>query len=169
MSNFAPSGASDWELRLNAILPLFGHRNWIVVADSAYPLQSRPGIETVVSGEDQLTVVRAVLDAIRSSLHVRAQVHADKELAFVSEQDSPGVTDYRQQLSALLHGSTVKYTLHEEIITRLDSFSEVFNVFIIKTNMTIPYTSVFFELDCGYWNPGARERLQQAMLFADLK
>jgi len=33
----------------------------------------------------------------------------------------------------------------------------------LKTNMTIPYTSVFFELDCGYWHPGAEERLREAM------
>jgi len=32
------------------LLPLFGHRNWIVVADSAYPAHSMPGIETIVSG-----------------------------------------------------------------------------------------------------------------------
>ena len=25
------------------VLPLFGHRNWIVVADSAYPAQSQAG------------------------------------------------------------------------------------------------------------------------------
>jgi hypothetical protein len=29
--------------------------------------------------------------------------------------------------------------------------------------MTIPYTTVFFELDCGYWNAAAEDRLRQAM------
>ena len=38
---------SDWEERLEAELPLLGHRNWIVVTDMAYPLQSAPGIETI--------------------------------------------------------------------------------------------------------------------------
>src|ERR1039458_10655620 len=28
---------------------------------------------------------------------------------------------------------------------------------LIKTDMTIPYTSVFFELDCGYWNAEAEQ------------
>jgi hypothetical protein len=40
---------------------------------------------------------------------------------------------------------------------------------IVKTDMTIPYTSVFFELDCGYWNAEAEQRLRQAMLASDLK
>ena len=38
---------SGWEQLLEERLPLFGHRNWIVVADAAYPAQCRPGIETI--------------------------------------------------------------------------------------------------------------------------
>jgi hypothetical protein len=32
--------------------------------------------------------------------------------------------------------------------------------------MLIPYTSVFFELDCGYWNAEAEERLREAIMKA---
>ncbi len=92
----------DWERELHALLPLYGHRNWIVVADSAYPAQSKPGIETIVSGADQIEVVRKVLDAINASRHVRANVYLDKELGFVPETDAPGVTAYRKQLDAML-------------------------------------------------------------------
>jgi len=35
-----------------------------------------------------------------------------------------------------------------------------FNVLIIKTNLTLPYTSVFFQLECGYWNAAAEENLR---------
>src|ERR1035438_5437227 len=88
------SNASDWIDQLSSILPLYGHRNWIVVADSAYPAQSKPGIETIVSGADQLDAVRHVFDAITACAHVRANVYVDKELAFVSEVDAPGISDY---------------------------------------------------------------------------
>ena len=55
MTESVTSAAFDWERQLSAaLLPLFGHRNWIVVADSAYPAQSKPGIETIVAGEDQI-------------------------------------------------------------------------------------------------------------------
>ena len=90
----------DWERELHTLLPLYGHRNWIVVADSAYPAQSKPGIETIVSGAGQIEVARRVLDAINASRHVRANVYLDQELAFVPEKDSPGVTAYRKQLDA---------------------------------------------------------------------
>src|SRR5258708_25122884 len=106
----------DWKARLSAILPLFGHRNWIVVADSAYPAQSKPGIETIVSGDDQLVVVQYVLDAIAACKHIRANVYVDKELAYVAESDAPGVVDYRRNLAAMFDGARVAYIPHEEII-----------------------------------------------------
>jgi D-ribose pyranose/furanose isomerase RbsD len=167
MAGTSTSTSPDWKSELSNLLPLFGHRNWIVVADSAYPAQSKPGIETVVSGADQLRVVQHVLDAITGSGHVRANVYADKELAFVREIDAPGIEDYRKDLEAVLHGARVEYIAHEQIISRLDQSAQIFRILLIKTNMTIPYTSVFFELDCGYWNAAAEQRLRQAMLVSD--
>ena len=154
---------TPWESQLNAILPLYGHRNWIVVADTAYPAQSKPGIETLVSGDDQIPVVRKVLDAIVAAKHIRANVYTDRELAFVAEPDAPGVQEYRQQLDAVLHGAHVHQLPHEQIIHKLDQAAQLVRILIVKTEMTIPYTSVFFELDCGYWNAEAEERLRQAI------
>jgi hypothetical protein len=82
-SNFQ---VADWERNLARSLPLFGHRNWIVVADSAYPAQSKPGIETIVSGEDQIPVVRQVFDAITLGQATSAPNLCDKELAFVPRE-----------------------------------------------------------------------------------
>ena len=169
MTNSITSEATDWKARLRAVLPLFGHRNWIVVADSAYPAQSNGGIETIVSGEDQLHAVRHVLDAICSASHIRANVYADQELAFVPDIDAPGVEEYRRQLETALDGARVEYIPHEQIIARLDESAQVFRILIIKTDMTIPYTSVFFELDCEYWNAEAEHHLREAMLVADLR
>jgi len=153
----------DWERHLNTLLPLYGHRNWIVVADSAYPAQSKPGIETVVSGAGQLEVARKVLDAIDASRHVRANVYLDQELDFVDEADAPGVTRYRNQLNELLKNANKIPMLHEQIIAKLDQVSQIFRVLIIKTDLTIPYTSVFFELGCAYWPAVAEERMRKAL------
>jgi len=161
--------ASDWQRQLSALLPLYGHRNWVVIADSAYPVQSKPGIETILADADQIHVVRTVLDAITASRHIRANVYADKELGFVAEKDALGVTEYRQQLDAVLSNSCVTYLPHGLIIAKLDQSAQVFRILVIKTDMTIPYTSVFFELDCGYWNAEAEQRLRQAMLVSDSK
>ena len=42
---------NNWRERLTEELPVLGHRNWIVVADAAYPAQCRPGIETLATGD----------------------------------------------------------------------------------------------------------------------
>ena len=39
----------NWEEILKDRLQLYGHRNWLVIADSAYPAQSRQAIETIVA------------------------------------------------------------------------------------------------------------------------
>jgi hypothetical protein len=157
----------DWKTHLSTIFPLFGHRNWIVVADSAYPAQSKPGIETIVADESQVDVVRHVFDAVTSSGHVRGKVYVDRELQFVREADAPGVELYRRQLEVALEGAQVNSIPHWQVITRLDETAQMFRVLIIKTAIAMPYSSVFFELDCGYWSAGAEERLRESMAAAD--
>src|SRR4051812_14136701 len=91
----------DWKQVLSEHLPLYGHRNWIVIADAAYPAQSRAGIETIVSNAGQIEVLKEVLSALSSSRHVRPIVYTDREMNFLSEADVSGIDNYRQQLSAL--------------------------------------------------------------------
>jgi hypothetical protein len=52
---------------------------------------------------------------------------------------------------------------HEEVIAQLDEAAKTFRVLIIKTEMVIPYTSVFIQLDCGYWSAEQEKRLREAI------
>ena len=145
-------------------LTFYGHRNWIVVADSAYPAQTSPGIETILSGANHFAVLNEVLSSISKSRHVRPIVFQDEELKFVPEEDAPGVQAYREQLAMLLNGlRDVNVQKHEDIIRKLDQTAQTFAVLIIKTTLTIPYTSVFFQLDCAYWSAASEKRLRTAM------
>ena len=155
--------SQNWRRIMAERLQLYGHRNWIVIADSAYPAQSRAGIETVVSGAEQMDVLKQVLSALAVSRHVRPIVYTDRELNFVPEQDAPGIGSYRQQLNAMLKGKSVQSLPHEEIISKLDQAGQTFRVLIIKTNLTIPYTSVFLQLDCAYWSVAAESKMRAAM------
>lgn len=156
-------GPDGWVAALRRRLPYLGHRNWIVVADSAYPLQSNPGIETIVSNADHLHVLRVTLDQLSKMPHVRPIIYTDKELQFVPDADAPGMTSFRQRLGTLLNSQPANTMPHEEIIHHLDEAARVFNVLIIKTNLTLPYTSVFLQLDCAYWGADAEQRLRQSM------
>ena len=153
----------EWESELNRRLSLLGHRNWIVIADAAYPLQSHPGIDTIAAAADQVHVVQTVLCQIAACKHIRASVYTDLELGFVEEPDAPGVSEYRQQLDLLLSSLNLKQLPHDQIVAKLDQCAQLFRILIIKTNLTIPYTSIFLELECGYWNAESEQRLREAV------
>lgn len=157
------STTSSVKCKLSERLPVYGHRNWIVVADSAYPKQSAAGIETVYVGGGQVEALKAVLEAIEAAPHVQAVVMVDAELAHVAEQDAPGIGAFRKELKTLLAGRQAKVMPHEEIIAQLDKGAELFNVLLLKTDMVLPYTSVFIQLDCGYWSAEKEARLRKAI------
>jgi len=154
---------SNWEEVLKDRLQLYGHRNWFVIADSAYPAQSSQGVETIVTGEEQTTVLSRAFAILRQCRHIKPTIYTDAEMKFVPEEDAPGISSYRKQLGDLLKEYEVRALPHEEIISRLDRVGEKFRVLLVKTNMRIPYTSVFLELECGYWNSQAENRLRAAL------
>jgi hypothetical protein len=164
-SSFAQQ--KDWRMILGERLPYFGDQNWIVVADSAFPLRSTPGIETIVSGDSHVNTVRQVLDLLAKQAHVRPLVHIDLELDHVAEQDAPGISAYRQLLSGLLEKyfpePPPKATYHTSMIRAIDEAAKTNNVLIIKTNMALPYTAVFIELRGGYWSDEAQQRLRESI------
>src|SRR5690242_10995699 len=153
---------ADWRSILAERLPLYGHRNWIVVADSAYPAQSRDAIETVYTGVSQMSAVETVLKSLAASKHVKPIVHLDAEVERVPEKDAPGIDEYRWFLARVLGGLKPVLEPHEDIIAKLDKTGQLFRVLILKTDFTVPYTSVFFELDCAYWNSGAEQRIRES-------
>ena len=154
---------SNWEEILKDRLAIFGHRNWIVIADSAYPAQSSHGVETIVAGGEQIVVLAKAFGLLSEYNHIKPTIYTDQELNFVSEEDACGVTSYRERLQQIFRDQDVHVFPHEEIISRLDRSGQMFRVLIIKTDMCIPYTSVFFELECGYWNAQSEGRLRTAM------
>ncbi len=158
---------AKWEEILKDRLQLYGHRNWLVIADSAYPAQSRPAIETIVADEEQTTVLERTCALLAGCKHIKPNIYTDDELTFVGEEDAPGIHSYRERLGSLLSGHEVQVLPHEEIIAKLDRAGELFRVLVVKTNMRIPYTSVFFELDCGYWNAQAEKELRARMRSSD--
>jgi hypothetical protein len=159
----ANAASPDWHNRLAAAMPLLGHRNWILVVDSAYPLQTSPGVETIETNASQIEVVRAALQAINASIQVRPVIYMDAELPFVTDADAPGASAYRTEVGQLLHNYKIESLLHEKIISNIDEAGKTFHVLVLKTNLTIPYTSVFIRLDCKYWSADQEERLRRKM------
>ena len=163
MPNVSAQRAPNWMETLKEYLPALGHRNWIVIADSAFPLQISPGIETIVTGEDHFAVLEKVLKMVDGAKHIRPKVWLDKELSFVPEELAPGADDARRRLDEALKGRGAQPVLHEDLIARLDQAGRTFKIVMVKTTLAVPYTTVFLELDCGYWSPADEAKMREKM------
>ena len=153
----------NWKNEIQHKLKSYGHRNWIVVADAAYPKQSNPAIETIWIKDNHLEAIVYISELLEKAIHVDANVFVDKEMTFVAEKNATGIEAYRNALDKVLKGKPVKSMLHEDIINELDKSAKLFNILILKTDLAIPYTSVFFQLECGYWNAESEQALRSAM------
>jgi len=81
----------------------------------------------------------------------------------VPEQDANGIGAYRAQLATLLKGGETASAPHEQLLAKLDAVSGQYHVLVLKSTTTLPYTSVFIELETGYWSADAEKRLRAAM------
>ncbi|WP_215222755.1 RbsD/FucU domain-containing protein [Echinicola shivajiensis] len=153
----------DLKTQLHSLMPQLGHRNWVLVVDSAYPFQNSDGLTMVNSELSHEATIEEVVKAIKSSVHVSANVYLDKELDYIEETDIPGISDYKSNLNTKLGDWKTKKVLHEQLISKIDSVSKPFKILVVKTDFTMPYTSVFFELDCKYWGADQEEALRNRM------
>mgnify|MGYP001208102173 CR=1 FL=1 len=153
----------DWTHEFEKVLPLLGHRNWILVVDKAYPYQSAPGITTIDTQMPLPIALEKVVAAIKASTHVKPIFYTDKELGFISEDMAPGVGAFRKQLSRILAGAQTQTMLHDSVFAKLAEAAKLFNVVILKTEGLIAYSSVFIELDCAYWSAEKEKALREKM------
>ena len=87
------------------MMPLLGHRNWIVVTDMAYPLQTNPGVLTLdATADDFPTVLRTIRGELDSASHVVAHVYRDSEQLRLDERLCPGITSYRAGVDEVIGG-----------------------------------------------------------------
>lgn len=159
--------STGWKAVVQERLPLYGHRNWIVVADSAFPVYAAPGIETIAVKDDLPSVLKYVAGAIASSGHVRATVFLDKELQFIEEHDYPGVSELKQQITGTFAREQVSSIPHTEVMSKIDEAGKTLRILFIKTTGKIPYTSVYMRLDCGYMSDEVERKIRTAMAAAD--
>ncbi len=70
---------------------------------------------------------------------------------------------FRSDLLRPLEKYPQESVLHEELLRRMDATASAYNILVIKTATYIPYTTVFIQMRCGYWNPGSELKLRSSM------
>lgn len=154
---------TPWQKVLEERLSIFGGRNWIVIADAAYPAQSSEGVEIISADAPQIEVVKTVLSALADTKVLNANVITTAELKYIAEQDAPGITTFREGLSQLLTGREASTLTQDHALTKVDEASRSVRVLVIKTNSILPYSSVFLQLAASYWSADAEKRLRESM------
>ncbi len=157
------SAEKGWKEQLNDELPLLGHRNWILVVDKAFPAQTASGIKVINTGESLQDVLQFTLQKIDRSLHVKPIIYTDKELAYITPAMVSYIDNYKKQLQKTLNGIEPLTLLHDSVFVKIDKAAKLFKVIVLKTEETIPYSSVFLQLDCKYWSPLQEQELRELM------
>ena len=133
-------------------LGYLGARNWIVVAEAAFPIQSRRGLRVIRIDGDIPNVVDGVEQIIEEKYHVKPRIYTTTEIDHVDYDYAPGIKNYRKELDEALHGREAVRLDNSMLMRMLNDTSKTYRVLVIKTRTALPYSSVFMELGSGYWD-----------------
>jgi D-ribose pyranose/furanose isomerase RbsD len=150
-----------WQGEVKRQAGQLGYRNWIVIAEASFPAQNRPGIRQVNATADVPEVVDYVLKTLEQTENLKPQVYLTRELRAVENDFAPGIEEHRKRLQDSLHGRETMELDQQSLLTLLENANNRFDVLVIRTPTALPYTSVFLELQPGYWDSDSETRLRQ--------
>lgn len=159
------SEAMTWRDEFVAEMPMLGHRNWVVIADAAFPQQCSAGMKMLYADASLLDAATEILSIVKQAKHVRSRIMTDLELDALDDVLCPGVEQFRRDLDRLVSGHGGRLPVpHEDILKQMSEVGKTYTILMIKTPMTIPYTSVFIDLQCGYWSDSAEAQMRARMV-----
>ena len=160
-----PPWAGTVEREVDAL----GIQNWIIVAESSFPVVSRGGVRTLVVDSEIPEIVDFVVNHLEKSETVTPSFNTARELPFVSNDRAPGIDQFRKKLDEALHGHQVLQMDNRSLTLLAHSDASKYAVLVLKSKTALPYSSVFIELDSGYWDRDSEDRLRQEMRAAQEK
>jgi hypothetical protein len=162
-SIFPQASSSTWKEAVNRQVGQLGYRNWVIVAEASFPAHSRQGFRQVTADVDVPEAVDYVLNALEQTQHVRPRVYLPPEQRSVENDFAPGIDVMRKRIHDSLHGHETTELEQQSLLTLLEDASRSFDVLVIRTHTALPYSSVFLELQPGYWDADSENRLRDRM------
>jgi len=157
------SRQKPWTGTVRHELGFLGARNWVVIAEAAFPIQNRSGLRVIQVDDDIPAVLDGIEDIIAENHHVKPRVYVAAELASVPYDYAPGVNAYKKSFEEALHGRATVKLDHQMLMGLLADTQKSYRVLVIKTRTTIPYSTVFVELGSGYWDAESEAVLRTEM------
>lgn len=158
---FPADGENRWRGAVDRKAGQLGYRNWIVVAEASFPAHNREGLRQVNAPVEIPEAVDYVLNALERTENVRPNVYLTRELSAVENDFAPGIDEFRERIIASLHGHETTILEQQSLLTLLEDANRSFEVLVIRTETALPYTSVFLELQPGYWDADSESRLRE--------
>ncbi|MGB6223421.1 hypothetical protein [Haloferula sp.] len=152
-----------WKAAVEVQTAQLGYRNWIVIAEASFPAHSRPGTRQVNTYEPIPVVLDEVLRTLERTEHVRPRIFIPREMRAVENDFAPGIDGYREVLDEALHGHEFTELDQDSLMTLVQDAQKSFDVLVLRTTTALPYTSIFLELQPGYWDGESEERLRTEM------
>ena len=70
------------------------------------------------------------------------------------------IDELRKKIQGALHGHEATELEQQSLLTLLEDANRSFDVLVIRTSTALPYSSVFIELQPGYWDVDSETRLR---------
>ena len=152
---------NSWRGAVDSQAAQLGYRNWIVIAEASFPAHNRPGVRQVSAPVEIPEALDYVLHALEQTENVRPQVYLTREVRAVENDFAPGIDEFRKRIQSALHGHEATELDQQSLLTLLEDANRSFDVLVIRTQSALPYTSVFLELQPGYWDEASETRLRE--------
>jgi len=154
---------SEWKAAVSNQVNQLGYRNWIVISEASFPAHSRTGVHQISAPVDIPEATDYVLRSIEQTEHVKPRIYLAREMRSVENDYAPGIDEFRKRIAASLHSHEATELDHEALVTLLEDANRSFNVLVIRTTTALPYSSVFMELQPGYWDADSETHLREKM------
>jgi hypothetical protein len=158
-----------WGGLVSREIDALGIQNWIIIAESSFPVVSRRGVRTVIVDAEIPELVDFVVNYLERSENVTPSFNTARELPFVSNDRAPGIDQFRKDLDEALHGHKVRELDYRSLSLLAHSDASKFAVLVLKSKTALPYSSVFIELDSGFWDRDLEDELRENIRNAERK
>lgn len=159
----ATSACVSWKSKVDDEVAQLGARNWIVISEASFPAHSRSNVRQVSVPVEVPEATDYVINALERTEHVRPRVYLTRELHAVENDYAPGIDVMRKRIMQSLHSLETNTLEQQSLLTLLEDADKKYRVLVVRTQTALPYSSVFLELQPGYWDAESEERLRNRM------
>lgn len=81
----------------------------------------------------------------------------------MSNDTAPGIDEWKRKTQQALLGMETTSLEQESLMSLVADANRSFEVLVVRTSSALPYSSIFIELQPGYWDAEAEQQLRARM------